>query len=157
MSEALETYLNDHLGGATLGAEHARLIEEQSAGTPLGEVMARLAPEIEADRDELKALMQRVGADESAVKKAGAWIAQQAGRPKFTGATSGDKPLGIFLALETLSLGVAGKLSMWEALSLVEAEHPPLAEIGLARLIDRAKEQRATLEAERLKLAVEAL
>ncbi len=154
MSDSLETYLNDHLGGATLGCEHARQLEELAGGTALGDVMARLAPEIEADRDDLKALMARVGADESAVKKAGAWLAQQAGRPKFSGATSGDKQLGIYLALETLSLGVAGKLCLWEALLQVQDKHPALAEADLERLATRAKEQRATLEEERLKAAV---
>ena len=153
MSDALHTYLNDHLAGATLGRDHARQLEDLAAGTPLGETIAGIAAEIDEDREALRSLMERVGASESPVKKAGAWVMEKAGRPKLSGATAGDKQLGIYLALEALSLGVAGKLSLWEALAQVRTIHPALAETDLDRLIERAQAQRATLESERLAAA----
>ena len=155
--DALETYLNDHLAGATLGSDHAHQLEKMAAGTPLGDVMTRLAAEIDEDREELVALMERLDAAQNPVKKAGAWVMEKAGRPKFSGATSGDRQLGIFVALETLSLGVAGKLAMWEALTGVRDRYPGLAETDLDRLGARAREQRETLERERLQAAVSAL
>ena len=70
--KAMDTYLNDHLAGATLGSDLARQIEAHSVGTALGGLMASLAPEIEEDRQTLIGLMQRIGSSRSPVKQAGA-------------------------------------------------------------------------------------
>jgi hypothetical protein len=153
----LDTYLNDHLGGATLGSELAAQIWDRAEGTPLGRVMARVAPEIEEDRQSLVALMERLGTATSPVKQATTWVAEKATRLKFSGATSGEPDLGLFLALETLTLGVTGKLALWTALEAVAADHPVLAATDLATLIARARAQRETLEGERLAAAGRAL
>lgn len=155
--DALDTYLNDHLAGATLGADHARQLQEGNEGTPLGEVMAEIAPQIDEDRDVLIDLMERLGTTENALKKATAWMAEKAGRPKFSGATSGDPQLGTFLAVEALSLGVEGKHCLWSALSLVADRFPELAGVDFEALMARAKAQRAALEEQRAIAAVIAL
>jgi hypothetical protein len=116
MSDELATYLNDHLTGATFGYEHARHLDKETAATDLGEMVSSLASDIEADRDELIVLMDRLGIDRSAVKQATTRIAEKLGRPKFSGTTSGEPALGRFLALEAMSLGVEGKLCLWETL-----------------------------------------
>ncbi len=149
-TDALQIYLNDHLGGATLGCDHARQLEKMSAGTDFEPVMARLAQEIEEDRDTLVDLMERVDANRNPVKQAGAWVAEKAGRLKFSGLSSGDAPLGRYLALETLSLGVEGKRSLWTGLARVAQDHPELARTDLRGLIARAESQRDALETERL-------
>lgn len=151
--DALRTYLNDHLAGATLGCDHARQIEDRNAGTPLGDVMAKLAADIEEDRDKLQQLMERLDVPKNPVKQATAWLAEKAGRVKFSGASAGDQNLGNFLALETLSLGVEGKRSLWVALQQVEGIYPQLETTELETLIDRAESQRKTLEEERLAAA----
>jgi hypothetical protein len=156
-TDALETYLNDHLAGSTLGLDHAKQLASSNEGTPLGALMAKIAGEIDQDRETLIDLMKRVDASENPVKKATAWMAEKAGRVKFSGATSGDQALGNFLALETLSLGVEGKRCLWESLKTVADSHPVLAATDLDTLIARAAEQRATLEVERLKAARQAL
>ena len=71
--------------------------------------METLAPEIEQDRQTLMELMQYLDSSRNPVKQATAWIAEKASRAKFTGATSGDRELGTFMALETLALGVRGE------------------------------------------------
>ena len=78
-------------------------------------------------------------------------------RLKLTGATSGDRELGTFLALETLSLGVEGKLALWQALAAIGEAEPGLEGMNLQDLIRRAEIQRVALERERLALAPEAL
>ncbi|MCW2968462.1 MAG: hypothetical protein JWM71_2234 [Solirubrobacteraceae bacterium] len=155
--DTLETYLNDHLAGATLGVEQARQIEEMTAGTPRGELMTELASGVEADREELKALMERLGAAENPVKKAGAWIAQQVSRPKLSGASTGDETFGLYLSLEAMSLGVEGKLSMWQALARISDAYEELDPAELDRLVERARQQRTLLESQRLEVAREAL
>jgi len=153
----LDTYLNDHLGGATLGSELAAQIWDRAEGTPLGAVMARVAPEIEEDRQSLVDLMGRLGTPANPIKQATTWATEKATRVKFRGATSGEPDLGLFMALETLTLGVTGKLALWTALEAVAADHPPLAATDLENLIARARSQRESLERERLAAARRAL
>lgn len=150
---ALGTYLNDHLAGATLGLDHARQLEQASEGTPFGAEMARTAREIEEDRETLIAIMDALGTSRNPVKAATAWVAEKAGRVKFSGATSGDRELGRYLALEAMSLGVEGKKSLWQALARIAPGYPALASFDFDRLIGRAQSQRGLLEDERMRLA----
>jgi len=144
----LDNYLNDHLGGSMLGSALAEQIRERSEGTPLGDLMARIAPEIEADRQTLIDLMEQLGTSRNPVKQATAWMAEKASRVKFAGASSGEPDFGLFMALETLTLGVEGKLSMWKALQEIAGEHPTLATANLDGLIARAQSQHDALEGE---------
>jgi len=107
----MDVYLNDHLAGAMLGSDLAEQIEEQNTGTPLGDVMARVAAEIEQDRQTLIDLMEAMDTSKNPVKQVTGWVAEKASRTKFSGLTSGEPELGTFMALEAMSLGVEGKLS----------------------------------------------
>jgi hypothetical protein len=147
---AIDVYLNDHLAGATLGCDLAEQIQARAAGTPLSEVMAPLVVQIDEDRQTLIGLMQRLDSSPNPVKQAGAWVTEKASRVKFAGVTSGEPELGRFQALESLALGVQGKLSLWEALAQVADQHPELASINLPDLTRRAQRQYEILERERL-------
>ena len=149
----LETYLNDHLGGATLGGDLAGQLRDQSDGTPLGVLMTRLAAEMEEDRETLVELLHAVGADRNPIKQAGGWLAERASRVKFSGAGSGEPDHGLFMAIETLRLGVAGKKCLWLALREVRGEHPALTGFNLDSLIERAAQQERELERERIAVA----
>jgi hypothetical protein len=155
--KALDVYLNDHLAGAMLGTDLAEQIEAQNEGTALGELMKSLAPEIEQDRQTLIELMEQLDSSKNPVKQATAWVAEKASRVKLSGMSSGQPQLGTFMALETLSLGVQGKESLWKALKQVADQHPPIAALHLDELIDRAHTQYETLERERLAAAGRAL
>ncbi len=155
--KALDVYLNDHLAGAMLGSDLAEQIRTQSRGTALGQLMDSLAPQIEQDRETLIELMARLGTSKNPVKQATAWIAEKAGKAKFSGMTSGDPELGTFMALETLALGVRGKACMWTALKQVADQHQPIASMNLDELIDRAHSQQDALERERLLAGTRAL
>lgn len=150
--KALDVYLNDHLGGAMMGTELADQIRERAEGTPLGELMTRVAPQIEEDRETLVALMDELDTSKNPVKQASAWIAEKASRAKFGGGTSGEPDLGLFMALETLTLGVEGKLSLWKVLKEIAGEHPPLAAANLDELLERAQSQYDALENERISI-----
>ena len=148
--KAMDIYLNDHLAGAMVGSNLAQQIRSRNRGTPLGELMGLLAPQIEEDRRTLIGLMQRIGTSKNPVKQAGGWITEKATRLKFWGPTSGAPELGTFLAVESLALGVLGKLSLWKALAQVADQHPAIASVNLDELIDRAQNQYDLLEGERL-------
>ncbi len=158
--KALETYLNDHLAGSRLGVDLASQIRDRSEGTPLHETMTWVATEIEEDRERLTELMERVGASENQVKHATAWVAEKASRLKlsdFGGLLGGDEDYGLFISLETLELGVTGKLRLWEALKEVAVHHDGLDAVELEALADRARNQRDALQRERLAAALQAL
>jgi hypothetical protein len=101
--------------------------------------------------------MARMDVNRNPVKQAIGWLAELTSRLKFSGASSGDSGHGTFMALETLALGVQGKLALWRALRHVRDAHPPLAAFDFDRLIARGEEQFATLERERLAAAGRAL
>ena len=147
---AMDTYLNDHLAGAMFGSELAEHLQARTEGTSLGELMKPLASEIEEDRQTLIDLMGRMGTTRNPIKQATTWLAEQASRAKFGGLTASETGLGTFLALEALSLGVEGKVSLWTALTEVADRYPALSSINLDELRDRAQAQRDMLERERV-------
>jgi hypothetical protein len=147
---AIDVYLNDHLAGAMLGSDLAEQIRQRHEGSPLGELMSSLAREIEEDRLQLVDLMQRMGISRNPIKQATGWLAEKASRVKFRGIGSGEPEQSAFMALETLTLGVQGKASMWKALREVQNQYPPLAATNLEELIARAVKQVDALEHERL-------
>ena len=155
--KAMDVYLNDHLAGAMLGSDLAEQIRDQNESTPLGELMQLLAPQIEEDRQTLIGLMQRMDTSKSPVKQAGAWVTEKVSRAKFGGLTSGQPQLGTFMAIESLALGVLGKLSLWKALAEVADQHPAIASVDLNELIDRAQTQYDRLEPQRLAASRRAL
>ena len=148
--KAIDVYLNDHLAGAMFGTDLAEQIQARSEGTPLGDVMTSIAPQIEEDRQTLIDLMEQMGTSKNPVKQATTWVAEKVSRVKFGGESSGEPELGIFMALESLTLGVSGKLALWKALGQVADQYEPLAALNLEQLADRARSQLEALERERL-------
>lgn len=154
MSNALlSTYLNDHLAGSTVGVELARRAARNNRGTEYGAVLAELASEITDDRRALQALMDSLGVGSDRIKLVVAWSAEKVGRLKPNGRLTGYSPLSRLEELELLSIGVEGKLLLWQALSRIEG----LPDVDLQVLIERARSQRQRLERQRLKAAPEAL
>jgi hypothetical protein len=159
-AKALETYLNDHLAGSRLGVDLAGQIRDRTEGTELHATMVTLAADIEADRDKLTEIMARLGASQNHVKQATAWVGEKASRLKLSsagGVLGGDEDYGLFMSLETLELGVTGKLGLWEALTRVASEHDGLNPAELETLAERARTQRDILERARLDVAASAL
>ena len=145
----IDIYLNDHLAGATFGADLARQLEARTEGTDFRPAMSRLAAEIEADRDTLTQLMERIGAARNPAKQAATWVAEKASRLKLAGFTHGNDELRTFLSIEALSLGVEGKVSLWATLRDLRGRYPELESTDLDDLLERAQRQRQVLEAER--------
>jgi hypothetical protein len=147
--DRLSIYLNDHLMGSTTGVRIARDLASRDA-TP---VFDELAQEIAEDRQTLLELMDRFGVREDHVKVVLGWVAERATQLKFRGELRGYTPLSLLEEVETLSLGVEGKLAMWEALRRTQAGDPRLGPIDFDALIERASSQRARLEQQRMSAA----
>jgi hypothetical protein len=130
MATPLGTYIHDHLAGAQF-----------------------VAQEVEADRKVLQDFATRIGEEPSTAKEAAAWIVQKLSKVKLA---PGDQ-LGAFEAIETLCLGILGKLALWNALETLREGDPRFGELDLAALAGRAREQHAKVEKLRLALAPTAL
>jgi hypothetical protein len=154
MNVNLPTYLNDHLMGARFAIEMLERLRDSTKNTSFARHLAELLREIEADRDVLQGLVERLGQKRSVLKEAGAWLGEKASRLKLP---ADDESFGKFEILEALSLGVLGKLKLWRALSVVAEHEPLLAGIDYAHLASRAQIQHDEFEAFRLEAAQFAL
>jgi hypothetical protein len=153
----LGIYLNDHLAGATIGVELARRARGSNEGTEYGEPLARVAQEIEEDRETLKSLMGRLEIGTDRPKVVFGWVAEKVGRLKPNGQLTGYSPLSRLVELEALAVGISGKLSLWEALTEIAAQDARLDTAELGQLAQRAERQRAEVWRLRQRAAREAL
>lgn len=155
--EHIATYLNDHLAGSTAAIELLEHLEKVYAGSGEGQEVAKLRADIEADRQELRAIMERLGADESRARKASGWLGGKVTELKLRLDDRAGGDLHLFEALEALSLGIEGKLDLWRALMAAAQDAPVLQVADYERLAQRAAEQRGRVEAMRLEAARKAL
>jgi hypothetical protein len=153
----LVSYLNDHLAGSVSAIELIDHLIKTHADEPLARFLQELRTDIVADQDVLKKIAQRFNANESALRKAGAWLAEKVARVKL--AVGGQKKwqIGLVEAIEVLVLGVTGKQLLWRALNAAIGSSPLLRGIDLAKLEERAIEQIERLETMRLEVAREVL
>src|SRR3954447_19931441 len=113
VSKYLGIYLNDHHAAAIGGLELVKRSAGEHQGTELGDFLAGLRDEIEADHAALRAIMDELGVGVDRPKEAGAWVAEKAGRLKLNGQLTGSSPLTPLVELEGLSLGIEGKRLGW--------------------------------------------
>jgi len=153
---ALITYLNDHIAGSVAALELLDHLIARSEATDR-ELLAELRRQIQEDQRVLMRLLHDLGGKESAVRKAAAWLTEKLGQAKLLIDDSGSGELRTLEALETLALGIQGKLSLWRALASVHDLIPQLASLDHARLQSRALEQFDQVDRLRLQAARRAL
>jgi hypothetical protein len=154
----LPIYLNDHLAAAVGATQLARRAAGSNRdNSPYGELLARLAEEINDDRHALQDLLKRLGVRGDAVKIVASVGAERLGRLKLNGELLRYSPLSRLEELELLLLGVTGKLALWRALRGALGGDPRTDGVDFDELIDRATSQRRRLERLRERAAAEAL
>jgi hypothetical protein len=157
VNESLATYLNDHLAGAVLALELLdHLQADQQTGTAEASLLAGVHADVEADRQELEAFTARHGIPVSAPRKAAGWLVEKLGEIKLHLDDTGDGAFRRLEALETISLGIAGKAALWHALAAAADHVPELGTLDYPRLGQRAAAQREVVETLRLQAAQEA-
>ena len=152
----LSTYLNDHLAGSVAALELVEYLSKNYPDSTLETFFAELHADISADQDVLRDLLNTFGAKESAVRKAGAWIAEKFGRAKLNLDEHQVAGVGLLEALEGLVLGITGKGLLWRALSAASQVMPQLKGPDYAELEQRAVAQRNRVEEKRLAAARQA-
>ena len=153
--EDLTIYLNDHLAGSVSAIELVDHLIETYKGKPLEPFFTNLRNEIDADQRTLQDLIRKLGEKESAVRKAGAWVAEKLARMKVRVNDSEKDQMGLLQALEGLLLGITGKRALWSALEVASENVALLRGLDYARLQQRAREQCDLVDAKRLESARE--
>lgn len=151
----LAIYLNDHLAGSVVGVELCKRARASNEGSELGETLAEICAEIEADQRTLRQLMDHLLVAESRIKPVGAWLAEKLGRLKLNGQLHGYSPLSRVVELEGLETGVAGKQMLWKTLGQKLGDRRPSG-FDFEALAARAQAQRERIEACRLDAAATA-
>jgi len=149
----LGIYLNDHLAGSVVGTRLARRIAKHNEGNHYGSEASRLAEEIQQDKATLEALMERLDVRKKKLRLAAAAVAETAGRLKPNGRMVGYSPLSRVIELEALTIGITGKLELWQSL---KATGERIDGIDPEQLISRADDQRRRVRDLRLQAAREA-
>jgi hypothetical protein len=152
--KVLDAYLTDHMAGSVSAGDMARRGAQNNTG-PLAQFFADLAREIEVDRRTLEEIGERVGTQASALKQAGAVAIERLSRFKIDERMTGSPELSLLLELELLYLGIQGKHALWRALGAVSDSR--LAEFDFGKLEQRADEQLAAVEEQRIAAAKDAL
>ena len=155
MSDSLSTYLHDHLGGAKAAIDLLEAMRDGHKDQPLKDFAASLLIEVQADRDTLQRLAEKVGSGSNVLKEFSGWFAEKATRLKLGQGSGGD--FGTFEALEFLALGVRGKMGMWRALDVAAVGDTRLSGCDLKQLAARAEAQYQQVEQNRMQAAKSAL
>jgi len=155
-TESLDVYLNDHLAGSAAAVELVERIRDNNEGTPLAAHMEGLLRDIEADRDTLSGVMEALGVTRSTPKQVAGKVLETLSRLRLNERVTGNADVTRLMELETLSLGIEGKLALWRSLGQVATSELALAEFDLPVLADRAVKQRARVEPFRLEAAAQA-
>lgn len=143
--ELLGIYLNDHLAGATGGAELARRVAGSHNGGP-GGALQRLAGEVAQDRAALLEIMAALGIPVRSYKICAAWIGEKAARLKLNGRLLARSPLSSLEEFEMMRMGVEGKAACWRTLQALAQTDTRLDPGRLHELISRARHQADLLE-----------
>jgi hypothetical protein len=151
MSDPLAVYLHDHLAGSAFAIDLLESLRDHYSNDPLGELASKLLVEVDEDRNALQGIANRIGKESSGLREAGAWLAEKATRIKLSHDEA--KGLGTFQALETLGLGILGKLALWRTLMVVAETDDRLRDVDFEQLVVRAQAQYAKTEEGRLLLA----
>ena len=151
--QILPTYLNDHLAGSMAAIELLDHLRKVSKGSERETLFTALQSEIEEDQKVLKELLRGLGEQQSRVRQAAAWLTEKVGEAKLKLDDPGSGELRLLEALETLGLGILGKVALWRALAVVAERVPQIRRLDLAGLERRARDQHARVETERLKVA----
>jgi hypothetical protein len=151
MSDALSTYLHDHLAGAAYAIDLLEFMRDQHEDDGLGRFAANTLAEVEQDRDTLRNIAERVGHSGRTLKETASWLGEKISRIKL-GHDDGNG-LATFEALEFLEIGIHGKWALWRALAAVAPSDPRLSGYDFDALATRAQRQHDQVEHHRIELA----
>jgi hypothetical protein len=152
-ADALKRYLQDHLAGSVAALQLMESLADHDRGLPLEQKLRGLHYEVTEEQERLKAILARIEGAESPLKRAAAWLTEKLHRARLALVERTDPGLARLEGLESLALGLQGKLALYRALEDVAAHEPKLVGFPFAALQARTLSQHAMIEQERLTAA----
>jgi hypothetical protein len=152
-ANALRRYLQDHLAGSVAALQLMETLADHERGSPLEQKLRGLHREVTEEQEQLKAILARLDGDESSIKRATAWLTEKLHRGRLALAERTDPALARLEGLESLALGLQGKLALYRALEDVAPGDPRLGGYPFAALEARTLIQHAMVEQERMAAA----
>lgn len=153
MSDPLATYLHDHLAGSHFAIKLLQSLQEQYKDESLGHFARLLIRDVTEDQETLQKIIDHVGRASVDLTEAAGWIAERASQFKLS-RDDASGGIGTFEALETLMLGIKGKLALWQALPVIRKVNPRIPDEDFVHLAARAEEQFTRVEKRRLQQAI---
>jgi phosphoglycolate phosphatase-like HAD superfamily hydrolase len=151
----LRTYLSNHLFAADNAIALLERCAENHADDAYGDFFAGLLAEVRTDREALASLLRRAGGERGPVKRAASWIAEKLQRAKLDDSEGAAPNRDLLELLEFLSLAVAGKAALWDALEAAAGPSDRFGGLSLAALKRRAAAQRREIEWHRRAVAAD--
>ncbi len=146
MNPQLATYLSDHHSGAMAAVDLAEKAADRNQGNRFGVFFAELHKAIEEDEMALGSIMERLGVEKGGAKAMAGRVTEKLSRLRLHEKVTGDPDLSRVLELETLIMGVTGKLQLWQSLQASVASDSRLTGVDLDALVRRARDQLAGLD-----------
>lgn len=141
----LQSYLDDHLAGASAGRARARRMSEWYADLRIGPALEVVADQIDEEHAHLADLIDVLGLRPGLPLRVVARIGEAAGRLKPNGRGPFASPVTPMLELELLRSAVNGKQGLWQVLAEY-ADDLGLERHAYLRRVRMAEEQEETLE-----------
>lgn len=153
-TSTLDAYLNDHRAGAT-GALHLirRMQDTDYPVTPTA-FLKDLGDRVEADLAILEDVMTRLDIGRDAARSAAGWVGEHLSRLRLSPVLTGSPHLTHVLELETVAMGIQGKVMLWESLRRAVGGDSRLLDVDFTELIERGRQQFDEVQAHRLETAV---
>jgi len=152
MTDALASYLHDHLAGSHFAVNLLDSLHDQYRDEELGAFALSLNTEVKQDQQTLQEIINRVGKAQLDLTEAAGWFAEKASQIKLKRDKSGGG-LGTFEALEALALGIRGKWELWQALPVMREYDARIPDFDFEKLATRADDQFLQAEEQRLRFA----
>jgi hypothetical protein len=155
-TEPLAVYVNDHLAGSSAGLTLMDDLASRAEGTALATKLRRLAAEVREDQQLLRDTLDRLAAGERRVAQAAAWLGEKVSEKRLALAARNHPSLALLEGLESIALGLQGKLGIFRVLAELGPLDPRLAGLPYGARADRTVVQHGMIEAERRAAAREA-
>lgn len=156
-TSTLSAYLNDHRAGA-IGALHLirRMAESADVETPSA-FLEDLGDRVEEDLRTLEDVMERLGIGQDTVRAAAGWVGENVSRFRLSPVVTRSNHLSHLLELEMISMGIQGKVMLWQSLQHAVGGDSRLLDVDVATLVDRGRRQFDEVQSHRLPTAAAAL
>jgi hypothetical protein len=156
-TDALTHYLQDHLAGSVAALQLMETLADHERGRPLEAKLRTLHTEVSEEQATLREILARLGGSESRLKQVAAWLTEKMHVARLALAERSHPALARLDGLESLALGLQGKLALYRALGDLAPDEPRLGGYPFPALEARTLMQHAMVERERMTAAREAL